>query len=289
MREGSAIISFGTALQAEGDGEKSIGIITPYAAQTRLVRAMIQDHRKNNRTEIACSTVHQFQGSERDLIIFDAVESYPASKVGWLMGKQMDSVSRLINVAVTRARGKLITVANARFWENRFGGTKHIFYRLVSYLMNSGNVISTKEDTLRPYIEQLPSTRNIYLFAYMNDALDDFKRDIGKAQDKIVISIPDGELDTETQGTVLKMILEAAGNGIRILCKTNDYEELPDKWKSIAWASENTVFPLIVIDDKVAWYGLPKSRGMFRDGNSGYRTVCQTIYRIKGEHTLEMR
>ena len=284
----SAIISFSTALMAEENGEKSIGIITPYAAQTRLIRAMIQDHRKNDTTDVACSTVHQFQGSERDLIIFDAVENYPASKVGWLMGKEMDSVSRLINVAVTRARGKLIAVANATFWENKYGGTQHIFYRLVKYLMGSGKVVSVKDKTLAPYIQQLPSTRNLCLYQYLNDAIDDFRLDVQKAREKIVISIPDGKLDAETQASVLKIILDACKNGIRILCKTNGYEELPDGWKNIAWASEDAVFPLIVVDDKVAWYGFPKSRGMFRDGNSGFMTVCQTVYRIRGEHTLEM-
>ena len=284
----SAIISFSTALQAEAGGEKSIGIITPYAAQTRLIRAMIQDHRKVDTTDVACSTVHQFQGSERNLIIFDAVESYPASKVGWLMGKVFDSVNRLINVAVTRARGKLIVVANARFWDNKFNGTSHIFYRLVKYLMTAGKVISTNDKTLAPYIKQLPATKNICLYNDLNDAVVDFQRDAKKAQDKIVISIPDGKLDAETEGMVLKIITDAGKNGIRILCKTSDYEELPDGWKNIAWASENAVFPLIMIDDKVVWYGFPKSRGMFRDGNNGYMTVCQTAYRIKGEHTVEM-
>ena len=284
----SAIVSFLTAIQAEDNGEDSIGIITPYAAQTRLIRAMIQDHRKNNSTDVACSTVHQFQGSERNLIIFDAVENYPASKVGWLMGKERDSVSRLINVAVTRARGKLIAVANATFWENKFGGTQHAFYQLVKYLMESGKVVSVKEKTLAPYIQQLPSTRNFCLYQDVNDAIDDFRLDVKKAQETVTISIPDGKLDAETQDVVLKIILDAAKKGIRILCKTNGYEDLPERWKSIAWASDDAVFPLIIIDDKVAWYGFPKSRGMFRDGNSGYVTVCQTVYRIRGEHTLEM-
>ena len=55
--------------------------------------------------------------------LFDAVENYPASKVGWLMGKEMDSVSRLINVAVTRARGKFVLIANHKFWEMKYGKT----------------------------------------------------------------------------------------------------------------------------------------------------------------------
>lgn len=284
----SAIVSFLTALAAEESGEKSIGIITPYAAQTRIIRAMIQDYRQHAKTDIACSTVHQFQGSERDVIIFDAVESYPASKVGWLMGKEFDSVTRLINVAVTRARGKLIVIANATFWENKFKGSYHIFYNLVDYLMKSGNVVSTRNKNLTKYIQGLPFIKNLCYYDYLRDAIEDFKLDVDKAQDKIVISIADGKLDAETQASMLKIVQDAERRGIRILCKTGDYEELPEGWKKYTWASENAAFPLIMIDDKVAWYGLPKSRGMFKDGNSRYLTVNHTWYRIKGEHTLEM-
>lgn len=284
----SAVIAFSTAIQAEENGETSIGIITPYAAQTRLIRAMIQDYRKSDTTNVACSTVHQFQGSERDLIIFDAVESYPASKVGWLMGKALDSVSRLINVAVTRARGKLIVVANAKFWAMKFDKTPHIFWRLIKHLSENGNTVSTKDKTIGPYIQELPYLRTICNYTYLNEAIDDFRKDVEQAHEKIVISIPDGELDFETQGQILDIIMKAKTNGIHILSKTNGYEDLPEGWKSLTYASENAVFPLIIIDDKVAWYGLPKSRGQFIDGNNGFRTVCQTYYRIVGEHTLEM-
>ena len=284
----SAIISFATAIDAEKNGEKSIGIITPYAAQTRLIRAMIQDYRKDERTEVACSTVHQFQGSERNIILFDAVESYPASKVGWLMGKDFDSVSRLINVAVTRARGKLVVVGNALFWENKFKPTDHIFYNLIRYLQRLGNVISTENNSLTPYIQNLPSTKNIRFYQQIGDVIEQFGKDIAGAKERIVISIPDGKLDGETQGTILNHIMIAKAKGIMILCKAKGYEDLPESWKKITWTSENAVFPVIMIDDRVIWYSLPKSRFMFTDGNTGFYTGCQTIYRITGEHTLEM-
>ena len=79
----SAIISFLMALQAEESLENSIGIITPYAAQTRLIRAMIQDYCNEKNTEVTCATVHQFQGSERNIIIFDA-EGRLSVIEGWL-------------------------------------------------------------------------------------------------------------------------------------------------------------------------------------------------------------
>ena len=284
----SAILSLSTAVQAESCGENSIGIITPYAAQTRLIRAMIQDSEIAHKTNISCSTVHQFQGSERNIIIFDAVESYPASKVGWLMGKAFESVTRLINVAVTRAKGKLIVVANEKFWENRFGGTKHPLYQLIQYLMSSGEVVSGKEKRLVAYFNSLPQLNNVHFYQDYENALKDFKKDIEGARGKIVISIPDGNLDERVQSEVLKIILKAKSNGIRVLSKAGDYRSLPEGWKKITYASENTVFPLIVIDDQIAWYDFPKSRGKFTDGDRGYLTVLHTVYRVKGEHTLEL-
>lgn len=92
----SAVFAFATALKSEKGqkqfadirNEDKVGIITPYAAQTRLIKAMIQDYRHSNRnTSISCATVHQFQGSERNTIIFDAVESCPSTRAGWLMAK----------------------------------------------------------------------------------------------------------------------------------------------------------------------------------------------------------
>lgn len=141
----SAFITFLVALKTELNVE-TVSIITPYAAQTRLIRALILDYRKNNKTEIRCATVHQFQGSESDVVFFDAVESYPSKKPGWLMGKDFNSILRLINVAVTRARGKFVTLANYKFWESNYKNSFHAFYCLLKYLQERGNVIQHKDD-----------------------------------------------------------------------------------------------------------------------------------------------
>ena len=103
----SAIIAFALAKQTNtGNSKEEIGVITPYAAQARLIGAMVLDELGSNAGQIACSTVHQFQGSERDVIIFDSVESYPGTQAGFLMSKNENrSLVRLINVAMTRARG----------------------------------------------------------------------------------------------------------------------------------------------------------------------------------------
>ena len=283
----SAIVSFSTAVKAQKNGAGSVGIITPYAAQTRLIRAMIRDYYGQS-TTISCATVHQFQGSESDVLIFDAVESYPGNKVGFLMGKVPNEVVRLINVAITRARGKLITVANARFWENTFKGTNHIFYRLLCHTQEKHTVINQKDRTLKPYIETIDPGKMIRVYTDEAKAMEELYKDMQRASGKVIFSIPDGEL-RENACKVLSMIDEVEDRGVDILMKSNDYQGLPESWKRYCWGTENAVFPLIIIDDETAWYGLPTSKLKFKvDKSTTYITVLHTMVRIKGKNTIEM-
>lgn len=283
----SAIVSFCTAVSAEKAGNKSVGVITPYAAQTRLIRAMIRDY-YGDTDVVTCATVHQFQGSESDVLIFDAVESYPTNRVGFLMGKDLNQVLRLINVAITRARGKLITVANARFWENTFKGSQHIYYRLLQYIENGHKVINQKEKTLEPYIRAVDPMKMLWVFTDEKDAMRLFSVDMGRATGKVVVSIPDGRLN-ENQSKYLNLINGADNRGARILMKSCDYANLPAEWQKFCWGADNAVFPLIVIDDETAWFGLPTSRLGFKiDKSTTYNTVLSVMVRIQGRNTIEM-
>ncbi len=284
----SAIVSFATAVKAEQNGINTIGIITPYAAQTRLIRAMLHDYYDQGTTVISCATVHQFQGSESDELIFDVVESYPGNKVGFLMGKVPNEILRLINVAITRARGKVITVANARFWENTFKGTNHIYYRFLQHINNGHKVINQKEKTLKPYIESVNPGKMINIFTDEVSALSIFEKDMNRAKGKVVISIPDGRL-RETEPKVMDIIDDTYRRGVAILMKSNNYKDLPDTWKEYCFGTENAVFPLVIIDEETAWYGLPTSRLSFKvNETTSYNTVLQLMIRIKGRNTIEM-
>lgn len=283
------IVSFSTAITAEKSQEQSVGIITPYAAQTRLIRAMILDYRLHETTEIACSTVHQFQGSERNVIIFDSVESYPSGKPGWLMSKdENSSLTRLINVAVTRAKGKLITVANRSFWVRKFQNSRNIFYFLVLHLLERGNVTGAKEQKLSQYFKTMDTGRLIKYYESRKVCLTDLQKDIANAKTRIIVSIPDGNLDAAYADTLLKSLLQAKYNGVQLLIKTMDYEKLPEHWKVFCWESDNAVFPLIAIDDTAIWYDVPFANSKFVDGPYISNTVCSSIFRITGQHTVEM-
>lgn len=284
----SAIIAFSTAVCASQQTVENVGIITPYAAQTRLIRAMLKDYNTLKESRISCATVHQFQGSESDVIIFDAVESYPKSAVGYLMGKDPDNIARLINVAVTRAKGKLITIANDKFWDNLYTGTNHIFYKLLNYIKDGHNVVSNRSKTLLPYMENNSPGQTIQLYTNEDAAIFMLENDLEKAKGRVVISLPSGKL-RDTNEKIIGAIDKIHARGIDILMKSNECAELPDAWKKYCVGTENATFPLIVIDDETAWYGMPTADWNFKvDKSSSLLTVVHVMVRMKGKNTIEM-
>ncbi len=287
----SAIVSFLTATNADKMGNvDSVGIITPYAAQTRLIRAMIRDYYKRGTEIISCATVHQFQGSESDVLIFDAVESYPTNRVGFLMGKDMNAVTRLVNVAITRAKGKLVTVANRKFWMNTFKGSNHIFYKLLEYILGSHKVVNNAKDnmTLKTYVESINPNRMIKIFTDEQLAIEQFERDMVRTKGRFMMSIPDGELH-ETHEQILDIVEDAESRGVNILMKCNEYDDLPEAWKKYCVNTENATFPLMVLDDQVLWYGLPTSKLKFKlDKSTTHFTADHIMVRIDGKNTIEM-
>lgn len=292
----SAILSFGIALNSEKTqsslsfkNEEKVGIITPYAAQTRLVRALIQDYRQKETTAVSCATVHQFQGSERNVVIFDAVESYPFTKPGWLVAKNENgSVLRLINVALTRARCKFITLANTKFWYNKFNETKNTYYLLLEHIKKNDNIVCNKDNTLVELINGLDFGKNIKHFYAEDNAFKLILKDIKTAKKQIVITLPTDKIKTAYGKSIMDEVKKQAQLGVAVLGKAKEMASLDEEWKALVYKSKDAVFPMIVIDDKIVWYGFPLSDLYFEDKNSRYIAIKNPIFRITGKETIEM-
>ena len=84
-------------------------IISPYKAQVRLLRQLLKrdDFLKPFRRQVSINTVDAFQGQERDVVIISMVRANEQGHIGFL------GDLRRMNVAITRARYKVIIVGHA--------------------------------------------------------------------------------------------------------------------------------------------------------------------------------
>jgi len=93
-----------TAFKSAGINDNQIGLISPYKEQQRVLTKAI------GRGNIV-GTVDGYQGQERDIIILDMVRANPHHEVGFTLEPNR------LNVALSRAREKLIIVTNLETYQ----------------------------------------------------------------------------------------------------------------------------------------------------------------------------
>lgn len=108
------------------DERIDFGIISPYRAQVQYLRSRLRTEPKLRplRESISVNTVDGFQGQERDVIFISLVRANESGQIGFL------NDLRRMNVAITRARMKLVILGDA--------GTlgKHPFYKKLHDYIN---------------------------------------------------------------------------------------------------------------------------------------------------------
>ena len=107
------------------DERIDVGIISPYRAQVQYLRHLIkkQSFFKPYRHLLSVNTVDGFQGQERDVIMISLVRANEEGQIGFLRDL------RRMNVAITRARMKLIILGNTETMG------RHPFYKkLINYI-----------------------------------------------------------------------------------------------------------------------------------------------------------
>lgn len=107
------------------DERIDVGLISPYKAQVQYLRRLVRNDAffKPYRQAITINTVDGFQGQERDVILISLVRANEEGQIGFL------NDLRRMNVAITRARMKLIILGDASTL------TRHAFYKkLYTYI-----------------------------------------------------------------------------------------------------------------------------------------------------------
>ena len=120
-QEAALVVKKVRALIESGLPADDIAVIAPYAAQVRLVRQLLDECSVPGEAgpsfEVEVGTVDGFQGREKEAVLICLVRSNGQGEIGFL------SDERRMNVALTRARRKLIIIGDSA----TLGG--HEFYQ----------------------------------------------------------------------------------------------------------------------------------------------------------------
>jgi ATP-dependent RNA/DNA helicase IGHMBP2 len=97
------------APQYQPDNFPTIAIISPYKQQIYLLKEQLQHAPllQPYLQKISVNTIDSFQGQERDIVYISMTRSNTESKIGFL------SDVRRMNVAMTRARKKLVVIGDS--------------------------------------------------------------------------------------------------------------------------------------------------------------------------------
>ncbi len=236
------LVSFQLVHEAKTSGLESIGYVTPYRAQADLMAALIEDFYPAEAAsgQMRAATVHKFQGSERDTVIFDSVDGYPEWRPGMLLtGKDSE---RLINVAITRTKGKFIHVGNREFLMRKAGPDKTV-RKLVEHQASHGQQIKHQE------IGTWARNHHKRLRWFHAKKTEYAVKDLLVAKQSVILSIPDQCSLTETWLKVLRRLNSKA--------KLTVIAQDPIEGLRYKAVPASLPFPFIMIDDEILWAGQP--------------------------------
>jgi len=150
---------------------QNIGVITPFSNQSEL---LYQALKENHLHQISCGTVHAFQGDEKDTIVFSLClsETTGQKTYDWLKNNR-----ELINVAVSRAKNKLVVIGNEHSLKKLHSGSgQDDLYELVEYVKKQGkSQVSQREN----------NSRALGIKPYSTKTEQDFLRTLQLALDQI--------------------------------------------------------------------------------------------------------
>lgn len=280
----SAFVTFSLALKAAQTQE--VGIITPYHAQSRLLHAMVRDVNELEALPhaIKCATVHQFQGSEEDVIVYDAVDCYrlpfPGALIASTAGRYAD---RLFNVAMTRSKGKFICVANGSFMRNKGMSENLMFMQMLkSYRATAPmipEIIRPNDDLEKYYFD----------FVEKENQVDEFIKDLATARREVRIDIPDSPANSDINITrIAQALAEAQSRGVKVFVRAESKKNLHPTLKYFAVENHYLTDPIALIDKTVTWFGMPESAACFKIEGRTSAINNRPCIRFWGTHTAKI-
>lgn len=254
---------------------RRILIVCPYRPHAQLLEILLKSQGLEG--DVTAGTAHSFQGSEGDVVILDLVNDEPHWRVSMFMPDRDETNRRLLNVAVTRARRRLIVVGDFGYIraqsKRAFLGSKFVPYLLARYpLVDATDLVppgvlrraeraqsAISGGGLEATQDRLVVTQQRFFPLLMQD--------IARARRRVVIYSPFmterrvGELATGIRAAVERgvgvyVVTKAlADRPTRDLPMYRDMETALDRWGMIVIHKRRMHEKLVVVDANILWSG----------------------------------
>lgn len=281
-------------------------IVAPYKPHIALVNKLIQAEyvrrglinkgdesslRKDELNFIQAGTIHSFQGSEADIVIFDLVIDEPHWKANLFMNnfnvkkpngeveevKINEDLQKMFNVAVTRAKFQLFIIGDFKYCRERTKKSKNNLHDLLRFLIDEKKYQCQEAKALFPELTYTPPTsRNVdnidpsqTLICTDADFNDHFMRDLKNFQNRMIIY--SAFMSENRLSILLPAFTDAVSQGKEIIIVTKDLSERGKTERSAYEQCEKELRSfgdkikiihkhgmhekLILVDDNVVWMG----------------------------------
>ncbi len=279
----SALFSFSLALDAAINSE--VGIITPYHAQSRLIHAMSKDAAASSSVlkPITCATVHQFQGSEKEVIIYDVVDCSRMPYPGVLVTSTNNNIAnRLFNVALTRAKGKFIGVANIEYFDRKRFPAFLMFKQLMDTQRRQPSLLKGKE--LIKAVRRTSEGRCLSIHDE-SKAYVSYMQDIAQAKKEIRIDLPDTPVDPPVLSRLGAALQKAKNRGVLVYIRANSKTGISRDLLQYVTENHYLINPITLIDRHILWFHVPQTSARFVMEGTYIPTLYQPPIRFVGSHT----
>jgi hypothetical protein len=206
-------------------------IITPYGDQAHRIRLILRDRHLDEK--ILASTVHRFQGQEADAIVYDITDS-DGTTPHWL---ESETSKRLMNVAFSRAKNKLIVIANRNFLFRKLPAG-NAAREAITYIEKNGSTIPGSEFLPPDFKVRYPSAKRLLPEEY--ELLKEsqvstfteqtfypaFLSDIDNAKREVIIFSP--FVTRRRLGLIVDDLKDLVGRGVKVSVYTRPPQQMFD-------------------------------------------------------------
>lgn len=250
-------------------------IACPYRPHAILLKLLIDEQDFGN--EVSAGTTHSFQGSEAEVVVFDLVNDEPHWRVAMFTPKYDDNMKKLLNVALTRAKHRLIIVGDFEYIskcaKKAFVGAKLLPFLLDRFpvvdaldIVKTGLAARSAMAQVKVLGGDIEATKNRlvvtqdYFFRYL-------RTDFANARFRIVVYSP---FITESRIAQIEPQLRAAiERGVSVYIVTKPHcdrskreiqqyrmlESTLTNWGAVIIHKQRMHEKLLFIDDSILWEG----------------------------------